>query len=68
VHKSILEALNYVENKTSIEVKRKLNKNNRIGDHKWYISDISKFLKDYPDFKLNYNTSRILDELIESEQ
>lgn len=65
---SILEALNYIEKKTSIEVKRKLNKNNRIGDHKWYISDISKFLKDYPDFKLNYNTSRILDELIESEQ
>jgi CDP-paratose 2-epimerase len=55
---SILEALNYVEKKTSIEVKRKLNKNNRIGDHKWYISDISKFLKDYPNFKLNYENNK----------
>jgi CDP-paratose 2-epimerase len=64
---SILEALNYVENKTSIEVKKKYTKNNRIGDHKWYISDISKFSKDYPNFKLNYNFQRILDELIESE-
>jgi CDP-paratose 2-epimerase len=64
---SILEALNFVEKKTSIKVKKKIHKDNRIGDHKWYISDISKFLKDYPNFKINYNIEKIINELIENE-
>ena len=62
-HKSRWE----VEKKLSISVK-KININAPIvGDHQWYISDISKFKKCYPDFKLKYNITRILDEIIEAE-
>jgi CDP-paratose 2-epimerase len=64
---SILEAIQYVEKKLGIYV-NKININvPRVGDHKWYISDISKFKKSYPDFKLKYNIPRILDEIINVE-
>ena len=63
---SILEALNILENKTGISIKKNIIKTPRIGDHIWYISDTSKFKKHYPNWKQKYNTSKILDELIES--
>lgn len=64
---SILEAIQYVEKKLGIFV-NKININvPRVGDHQWYISDISKFKKFYPGFKLKYNIPRILDEIIEAE-
>ena len=62
---SIIEALNYVEDLTKIKIKRKIFKNSRIGDHMWYISDISKFKKHYPKWKQKYNTKKIIEELIE---
>ena len=61
---SIMEALNFVEKKTNITIKREIKKNNRTGDHIWYISNMKKFKKHYPQWKQNYNTSKILDELI----
>ena len=30
------------------------------GDHIWYVSDITKFKKDYPNWKVNYSTESIL--------
>lgn len=62
---SILEAIAYVENKTKIKVKKIFLKQNRIGDHKWYISDNSKFKRNYPGWKQNYNYKKILDEIID---
>ena len=63
---SILEAINYIEKKLKIKVKKKTIPNPRVGDHQWYISNINKFKKTYPKFKLTYNTGRILDEILES--
>jgi len=63
---SILEAINYIEKKLKIKVKKKTIPNPRVGDHQWYISNINKFKKTYPKFKLTYNTERILDEILES--
>ena len=63
---SIIEAINFVEMKLNIKVKKKFLKRPRIGDHQWYISDISKFKKYYPNFKIRYNTNKILDEIIYS--
>jgi len=62
---SIIEALNYVEDFTKIKIKKKNFKNSRVGDHIWYISDISKFKKHYPKWKQKYNTKKIIEELIE---
>ena len=39
---SILEALNIIEELSNIKIKRKFLKNNRVGDHIWYISNLKK--------------------------
>ena len=61
---SIIEALDLVENISKIQIKRKYIKKPRTGDHIWYISDISKFKKDYPNWRQIYNTKKIINELI----
>jgi len=35
----------------------------RVGDHIWYISDLSKFKNDYPNWKITYNIERIIKEI-----
>ena len=64
---SILEAISYIEKKLNFRIKKKIFKNPRVGDHQWYISDITKFKKNYPKYNLKYNLFKILDELIEFE-
>jgi CDP-paratose 2-epimerase len=64
---SILEAINYIEKKIGIDVKKINISKARVGDHRWYISDISKFKKCYPSYRFKYNIKKILDEIIEFE-
>jgi len=61
---SVIEALDYVESLMNIKIKKNYQKVNRIGDHIWYISDTSKFKKHYPSWKQQYNTKKIIEELI----
>ena len=63
---SILEALNLVEQINEIEIKKKIIRTPRVGDHIWYISDTAKFQKHYPKWKQKYNTKKIIKELIDS--
>ena len=65
---SIIEALDIVERLTKIEVKKKFIKKPRVGDHIWYISNLSKFKKHYPNWKQKYNTTKIIEELIENQK
>jgi len=62
---SILEALNIVEKIKNIRIKKKFYKLPRVGDHIWYISNLSKFKKHYPEWKQKYNTLKIIEELID---
>ena len=62
---SILEALDLVETMTNISIKRNIIRSPRIGDHIWYISNLSKFKNHYPNWKQKYNTKKIIEELIE---
>ena len=61
---SILEAINYIEKKLNTNIKIKYSKIHRVGDHIWYISNTSKFTKDYPKWKIAYNTETIIDDII----
>jgi len=61
---SIIEAIDLIESYTKIKIKKNLIKENRIGDHIWYISNLNKFKKDYPNWKQKYNTQKIIKELI----
>ena len=63
---SILEALNIVEKERKISIRKKFIKLPRVGDHIWYVSNTSKFKKDYPKWKQKYNTKKIIKELIEN--
>ena len=62
---SIIEALNLVETIAGINIKKKLITKPRIGDHIWYISDTTKFKKHFPNWQQEYNTEKIIKELIE---
>ena len=62
---SIIEALDLVENISNIKIKREVIKKPRVGDHIWYISDLSKFKKHYPNWKQKYNTQKIIEELVD---
>lgn len=64
---SILEAIDYVEKKLKIKVKKILTKKPRVGDHQWYVSNNDKFKTHYPKWKQKYNTKKILDEIIQFE-
>ena len=61
---SILEAIEEIESIKNIKIKRQIIKQNRVGDHIWYITDNKKFKKDYPNWKQKYNTKKIINELI----
>jgi len=56
---SVLEALNWfkIENWSYSDEARR-------GDHKWWISDVSKFKKDYPEWDYKYNMWAIMENLM----
>lgn len=60
---SILEAIATIEGLTGKIAKIQYLKTPRIGDHIWYISDIRKFQKHFPDFRLVYNNEKIIDDI-----
>ena len=61
---SIIEALNEVEKITNTKIKRKILRQNRVGDHIWYISSMKKFKRDYPKWKQKNSTKKIIKELV----
>ena len=65
---SILEALEIVEDKAKINIKKNILKKPRVGDHIWYISDNSKFKEHYPNWIQKYDTKKIIEEIIINEK
>lgn len=60
---SILEAARLTEKILGKKAKLKYVENARKGDHMWYISDNTKFMTQYPDFKLTYNNDKIIEDI-----
>lgn len=56
---SVIEALNWFKIKNWEYVDEA-----RRGDHKWYISDVSKFREDYPEWDYKYNLWAIFEDLM----
>ena len=61
---SIIEAFKIIEKITNIEVRKELKKDNRVGDHIWYVSNMRKFKNHYPKWNQNYNSERIVEQLL----
>ena len=51
---------------TKKSVRRIYQKDNRVGDHIWYISSMKKFKKHYPNWKQKFNTVKIIEQLIKT--
>lgn len=56
---SVLEALNWLKMRDW-----EYHTEARIGDHQWYITDLTKFKTDYPEWKPEYNLWAIMDDLL----
>jgi CDP-paratose 2-epimerase len=61
---SIMEAIRHIEQMTGIKAITTYQNKPRKGDHKWYISDISKFRRHYPKWDITYTTSDIISDLV----
>jgi CDP-paratose 2-epimerase len=62
---SMLEAITLCQSIAGRELDWQYSEDNRIGDHMWWISDISRFMDDYPDWQLTYDITGILGEIYE---
>ena len=60
---SMLEAIEACERIAGRELDWSLDEANRIGDHRWWISDVSDFETDYPAWQPRYGIEDILTEL-----
>jgi CDP-paratose 2-epimerase len=60
---SILESINYIYENFNLKLNYTLSDKNREGDHIWYISDVSKFKKDYPNWEYQYELEETINEI-----
>ncbi|MCK4596128.1 NAD-dependent epimerase/dehydratase family protein, partial [candidate division WOR-3 bacterium] len=60
---SMLEAIMLCEEIAGKKINWIYEEKNRIGDHIWWISDVSKFKKHYPNWKYKYGLKEILIEI-----
>ncbi|HEV3285069.1 MAG TPA: NAD-dependent epimerase/dehydratase family protein [Solirubrobacteraceae bacterium] len=60
---SMLEAIALSERVAGRELSWSLREDNRIGDHRWWISDLEPFRRDYPDWDITREVTDILREI-----
>jgi CDP-paratose 2-epimerase len=60
---SMLEAIEMCERIAGRSLDWRLSDDARIGDHRWWISDLGAFRHDYPDWRLRYGVEEILREI-----
>jgi len=64
---SMKEAISKIEKLVNKKAVIKYIDKNRIGDHTWYISDVSKFKEHYPGWNFKYNIDDILTDICKAE-
>jgi CDP-paratose 2-epimerase len=62
---SVLEAFSIAERVTGKKADFNVIDTNRIGDHIWYVSDIGKFMRHYPDFSIRHSAEDIISQIAE---
>ncbi|MFT5304126.1 MAG: CDP-paratose 2-epimerase [Mariniblastus sp.] len=65
-HCSMLEAIQICEQISDRKLTYTYEEDNRIGDHIWYVSDVSKFQEHYPKWSLTKDIHTILGEIYQS--
>jgi len=64
---SMLESIDKISNILGTKLDYTISKDNRIGDHIWYISDVTKFKGHYPNWDYKYDIDMIINEMVNSE-
>ena len=62
---SMLEAIEACERIAGRELEWELGEDARIGDHRWWISDVSEFERDYPEWSPRFGIEEILTQIHE---
>ena len=62
---SMLEAIGLCEAISGQRLRFTMSDTPRIGDHKWWISDLNEFRRDYPEWELTYGIVDMLQEIYE---
>lgn len=65
---SIIEGIDIIQDYTGIKMDFDYTDKNRIGDHIWWISDVSKFKSHYPNWNYKYNIHDIIKEIIDNHE
>jgi len=63
---SMLEAIGLCERIAGQELSWTLDDTARVGDHRWWISDVGEFRRDYPEWSLEHDIESILTEIYEA--
>lgn len=63
---SVLEAIEMSQQIAGEELEWSYVDQNRVGDHIWWIGDNGKFESHYPEWKMEYNVERILNNIFEA--
>ena len=62
----MLEAIAACEEIAGRELRWEASETARIGDHRWWITDLSEFQSDYPDWSLTTDIGGILTDIFEA--
>jgi CDP-paratose 2-epimerase len=65
-HCSMIEAIAMAEDIAGRTLDVAYDPKPRIGDHIWYLSDLSKFQQRYPDWRPRFDVRRLLEEIYEA--
>jgi CDP-paratose 2-epimerase len=60
---SVLEAIELCQEIADRELDWELSEANRVGDHRWWISDLAPFQRDYPGWGIRYDVEAVLREI-----
>jgi CDP-paratose 2-epimerase len=60
---SMLEAIEFCQDIAGCELDWSLGEDNRIGDHRWWISDLEPFKREYPDWDITHDVRDILSQI-----
>ena len=63
---SMAEAIEMCEKITGKPMNYEYSETNRVGDHIWWISDVSKFKEHYPEWTWKYNINDILTQIYQA--
>jgi CDP-paratose 2-epimerase len=56
-----------LERRLKKPVKWRYDTQHRLGDHICYITNLSKWVRDYPQWRITYSLTDIVDEILEAE-